>query len=204
MTARGTELPALQRQDLDAAIAFARNVKPAVATLASSPDLAWDAPLGPRPTRGVIMLPFLRRSRYASRFSDGSFGVYYAGESLSTAIAESAYHRGIFLRAAASPPIQVRLLGYSATVAHHMHDIRGARGRYVDVYSPTSYVASQDFGRLLVAHGSDGVAYDSVRRTTGQCVGAFNPDVVGSPILATRVICEWDGARIARAYRLRS
>ncbi len=39
-----------------------------------------------------------------SRFSDGTYGIYYAGDSLATAVAETKYHRERFLSASKEAP----------------------------------------------------------------------------------------------------
>ena len=44
-----------------------------------------------------IMAAFTHLNPEGSRFSDGSYGVYYAAHDLDTAIAEVSHHRAIFL-----------------------------------------------------------------------------------------------------------
>ncbi|MDF2974655.1 MAG: uncharacterized protein K0R61_5105 [Microvirga sp.] len=44
------------------------------------------------------MAPFTHLNPKGSRFSDGSYGVYYAADRLSTAIAETAHHFASFAR----------------------------------------------------------------------------------------------------------
>src|SRR6185369_16924964 len=46
----------------------------------------------------VIMAAFTHLNPEGSRFSDGSYGVYYAAHSLATAVAEVSHHRSLFLR----------------------------------------------------------------------------------------------------------
>ncbi len=60
----------------------------------------------------------------ASRFTDGSFGVYYAGESLETAIAETKFHRERFLGYTKEEPGEIDMRTYVGEVAQPMHDIR--------------------------------------------------------------------------------
>ena len=45
----------------------------------------------------MIMSAFTHLNPLGSRFSDGSWGVYYAGESFETALAEVSHHRAAFL-----------------------------------------------------------------------------------------------------------
>ena len=45
-----------------------------------------------------VMAAFTHLNPEGSRFSDGTYGVYYAAHSLETAIAEVSHHRAVFLR----------------------------------------------------------------------------------------------------------
>ena len=51
------------------------------------------------PGTSVIMAAFTHLNPAGSRFSDGSYGVYYAGMTLETAIRETTHHREAFMRA---------------------------------------------------------------------------------------------------------
>ena len=51
------------------------------------------------PGASVIMAPFTHLNPEGSRFADDTFGAFYAAASLDTSIAETRYHREIFLRA---------------------------------------------------------------------------------------------------------
>jgi RES domain len=81
-----------------------------------------------------------------------------------------------------------------------LHDIRGANQRWAPLLDPASYVASRDFGRELRAAGSNGIVYPSVRRTGGQCIGAFRPKAVGLPVQGRHLQYHWDGSRISRYF----
>ncbi len=54
-----------------------------------------------------IMAAFTHLNPAGSRFSDGTFGVFYAAYTLDTAIAETRYHREQFLRATSEPPLEL-------------------------------------------------------------------------------------------------
>jgi hypothetical protein len=45
-----------------------------------------------------VMAPFTHRNPKGSRFSDGSFGIYYAASDFETAVAEVAFHFAKFAR----------------------------------------------------------------------------------------------------------
>jgi len=113
-----------------------------------------------------------------SRFSDGSFGVYYAGHDLPTAIAETAYHRSIFLRDAGLPNERLDMRLYRASVSGEYDDVR-RRAASDPVYRANSYQASQTYGiKLYAADKVDGIVYRSVRRPAGECVAVFRPRLV--------------------------
>lgn len=59
-----------------------------------------------------------------SRFSDGSFGVYYAASSIETAIEETRYHRTVFLRYTHEEPGEIDMRVYVGEILQPFHDIR--------------------------------------------------------------------------------
>src|SRR6186713_409480 len=130
------------------------------------------------PNASIVMAPFTHLSPPGTRFTDGHFGAYYAAESLDTAIAETRFHRENFLRATTQPAIELEMRCYLADVACELHDIRNRRLEFADIYDPMSYTVSQKLGRELRDAGSNGVAFESVRRAGGQCVAVFRPRLV--------------------------
>ena len=111
-----------------------------------------------------IMAAFTHLNPEGSRFSDGSYGVYYAAHSLETAIAEVSHHRAVFLRRTAEPAIDIDLRLITATVEAELHDLRGAdaaaphEGRFAAVLDPDDYGASQRLGRRRCASAELGPA----------------------------------------------
>lgn len=64
------------------------------------------------PGAGVIMAAFTHLDPVGSRFSDGSYGVFYAANDLDTAIAETRYHRERFMRATAEGRMEIDMRVY--------------------------------------------------------------------------------------------
>ncbi len=151
----------------------------------------------------VVMAPFTHVSPPGSRFADGSFGAYYAAESLETAIAETRYHRERFMRATRESPMELDMRSYLADIACELHDLRGLRDRWPELYDPDSYVASQKLGRALREAGANGLAFDSVRRAGGSCVALFRPRLARNVRQGAHLRYAWDGAKIAEVYELR-
>jgi hypothetical protein len=54
----------------------------------------------------------------------------------------------------------------------------------------------------LRAAGSNGIVYDSARHRHGECLAAFQPDVVAPCVQAQHLIYRWDGARIAQVLEV--
>ena len=156
------------------------------------------------PNASVIMAPFTHLAPQGTRFTDGHFGAYYAAESIDTAIAETRFHRENFLRATSQAPLELEMRCYLADVACELHDLRGRRAELPDVYDPGSYAASQQVGRELRDAGSNGVAFDSVRRPGGQCVAVFRPRLVQNVRQSVHLRYAWDGNTIANVYEMRA
>jgi hypothetical protein len=151
----------------------------------------------------VVMAPFTHIAPQGTRFTDGHFGAYYAAESLDTAIAETRFHRENFLRATTQPALELEMRCYLADVACELHDIRNRRLEFADIYDPMSYTASQKLGRELRDAGSNGVAFESVRRAGGQCVAVFRPRLVQNVRQGVHLRYAWDGNSISNVYEIR-
>ncbi|MBV8331692.1 MAG: RES family NAD+ phosphorylase [Candidatus Eremiobacteraeota bacterium] len=131
-----------------------------------------------------------------SRFSDGSYGVYYAARDEATALAETIYHRTTFLRATAEPSIDVDERMYRSQIAGTFDDIRDRSPRS-KLYDPDDYSSSQRYAaRLYAANRLDGILYRSVRRPEGECVAAFRPRCVTKCKMHKYLRLRWDGTSI--------
>jgi hypothetical protein len=146
-----------------------------------------------------IMAAFAHLNPEGSRFSDGTYGVYYAGHMLDTAIAETRYHRARFLAMTKQDPIEIDMRTYLADLDGELHDIRD-RGDLSDVYDRDSYAAGQTLARALKAMNSHGIAYDSVRHAGGKCVAVFRPPALSNCIQGPHFGYIWDGTQITTVY----
>jgi len=156
------------------------------------------------PNASVVMAPFTHLAPQGTRFTDGHFGAYYGAESVETAIAETRFHRENFLRATAQPPLELEMRCYLADVASELHDLRGLRAKLGDIYDPASYAVSQKLGRELRNAGSNGIAFDSVRRPGGECVAVFRPRLLQNVRQSVHLRYAWDGTSISRVYEMRA
>lgn len=152
------------------------------------------------PGASVVMAAFTRVSTHRkSRFSDGSYSVYYAGRSLETAISETRYHRERFLAATGEAPGEIDLRVYVGEVAEPLHDLRGMGA----VHNPDDWSAGQRCGRQLRSQRSWGVIYRSVRHAGGECIGALRPPAVSIPRQSVHLGYVWNGEHIAHVYHKR-
>jgi hypothetical protein len=152
------------------------------------------------PGSSPIMAAFTHLNPYGSRFTAGTYGVYYAANALETAVREVGHHQSLFLAATREGPISIDLRGYRAAVRQPLHDIRGAQDRLPGVYARDHYAASQPFGAALREAGSWGVVYDSVRDAGGECVGIFRPRALAPAVQGEHVTLQWNGEQVESWY----
>jgi hypothetical protein len=152
------------------------------------------------PGTTAVMAAFTHLNREGSRFSDGTYGVYYAARDMQTAIAETVFHRARFLARTAEAPGEVDMRTYLADLRADFTELRGYGRRKPDLMHPDSYSASQAFGREQRGKGANGIVFDSVRHPGGQCVAVFRPKVVGTCRQGPHVCYIWDGRAITGWY----
>jgi len=133
-----------------------------------------------------------------SRFSDGSYGVYYAARTLDTAIEETRFHRALFLAATNEDPGEIDMRVYVGEVVKPMHDIQGEG--YEALHVPDDWSPSQQFGRDMKEINSWGIVYHSVRDPGGECIAALRPPSVSIPRQGPHLSYVWDGKQIINVY----
>ena len=138
-----------------------------------------------------------------SRFSDGSFGLYYAALREETAILETVHHRERFLRDAGIPKEAVEMRRYVNRVVQPMTLLpRPVRAALLD---PDDYGASQAFGAAMRRRNAWGLYYNSVRHTPeGRCVGVLRPRALTPAAQASHYRYWWNGTRIEHVEKIES
>ena len=152
----------------------------------------------------MVMAAFTHLNPEGSRFSDGSYGVYYAAHALETAVAEVSHHRALFLGRTREPALDVDLRVITATVDAELHDLRALGTRGAALLDPHQYGAPQALGKQLRAAGSWGVQFPSVRHAGGLCVGVFRPKALRHAKSGAHLALHWDGQRITHWYEKRT
>lgn len=145
----------------------------------------------------AIAWPFHHWS--ASRFSDGSFGVWYGCDSARTTVYESAYHwyHGLLQDAGFENEAVVgeRKL-YAVTCAAALLDFRAVVAEFADLLHKTDYTLAQSVGARIHREGHPGLLIPSVRHAQGENYVVMNPAVLSKPRLHCQLTYRVDGPRI--------
>jgi hypothetical protein len=152
------------------------------------------------PGTSAIMAAFTHLNPQGDRFTDGSYGVFYASLTLDTAIAETSFHRSNFMAATDEPAQELDMRVYAVDIDANLHDIRGMKDSHPTYYHPTSYGMSQELAQQLRDGGSGGIAYQSVRHEGGECAAIFRPRLLTNCRQERHVCYVWDGSSIANVY----
>jgi hypothetical protein len=155
-----------------------------------------------KPMASVIMAAFCHPRPGGGRFNGPERGAWYAGESLDTAHAEVVYHRTAELAEIGVFETRVQMRLYLANFDARFHDVRARIPGNAPLHDPISYTASQALGRELLAAGSNGVLYRSVRRQGGECLACFRPKLVQDVRPDIHFEYCWEGKRKPSIRRL--
>lgn len=145
------------------------------------------------PNYHVINAAFTHANPLGARFSGPDRGAWYAAFELATAKAEVLFHKSIeFDEIDWKEKEEIDYDDYLADFTAAFHDLRGIED---EALSPTSYVRSQQLAAELLALGSLGIVYPSVRRQGGVCVACFRPSVVANVRKSYRYKLTWTPTR---------
>lgn len=126
----------------------------------------------------VVNAAFTHAHPTGSRFNGPDRGAWYAAFELETSEAEVSFHKAqelIEINWQESETFTFH--DYMADFRADFHDLRGD-ARYPDCLNPNSYGSSQKLAAELLASGSAGIIYPSVRRPDGTCLVCFRPALV--------------------------
>jgi hypothetical protein len=97
---------------------------------------------------------------------------------------------------------RLELREYRAEFTGQFHDIRGERREHEPLHHPERYDASQAFARRLLAGGSNGIVYRSVRHSGGTCLACFRPRLVAKVRVAGHYEYRFSGGAAPAIHRL--
>ncbi|MDP3307444.1 MULTISPECIES: RES family NAD+ phosphorylase [Betaproteobacteria] len=130
----------------------------------------------------AIGYPFQNSSQ--SRFSDGSFGVWYGADSIETTVHETAYHwQKILLDDAGfnKPGVEIERRIFMVQCDSLLIDLRPEIKSHPELLHPTDYSATQSIGRKLHREGHPGLITNSARVRHGDVYAVFTPKVLSNP-----------------------
>jgi hypothetical protein len=126
----------------------------------------------------IVNAAFTHAHPDGSRFNGPERGAWYAAFDLETAKAEVAFHKSQeLLEIAWAEAETFTLVDYLADFRVDFHDLREG-AEFAEYLDPDSYVRSQALAADLLASGSAGILYSSVRRKEGTCLVCFRPALV--------------------------
>lgn len=150
--------------------------------IADNPEELCDAPF--RPTQ-------LPRDKISTRFSDGSFPVFYSSLEPETAEAEIKFS---FLKNV-SEPTKPRSAYYSRISCRFdgsIKDLKPMRETWPDLTHDSDYRFCNDLGTEAAASGLDGLLTPSARRTNGTNLPVFRRRAVSNPVVHALVAMTLD------------
>jgi len=148
------------------------------------------------PGASYIMSAFTFVRGIGTRFCDGTYGVYYAAESLETAIHETLYHNERVLREGNIGPEDLEMQVILADLEAELWDVRGPKFKHLHAPEMATYGAGQALSRQARTEQVDGIRFRSVRRPAGECAAVLRPKVLTRARVSQHLIYPWDGRRI--------
>lgn len=144
------------------------------------------------PTASIAMGAFTHVSTSRpSRFSDGRYGVWYCGDCVEVALAETAHHFQRFMRATAEPPADADYRSLTCVVSGTFA-VAGT-----ECLDPDDWLPGQRRGRDARARDVDGIVYRSVRYPAARAAAVFWPNCLTLPIIQSQQFrYRWDGTRM--------
>jgi RES domain len=153
------------------------------------------------PGASYVMAAFTHLNPRGSRFSDGTYGVYYAGREFETALRETAWHFARIAADSTDGPRYEDMRVLMGRIETRMHDVGTMPlPEQEHLLDPDSYASSQRFGARLREAGSNGLVYPSARHRGGRCVAAFRPKAVRLPVQTKHLKYHYDGTRVVEYF----
>jgi RES domain-containing protein len=126
----------------------------------------------------IVNAAFTYAHPAGSRFNGPDRGAWYAAFEMEAAQVEVAFHKAQeLLEINWREPERFVFQDYLADFRADFHDIRGDAD-YAKCLDPNSYATSQRLAEELLASGSAGIVYPSVRRPDSTCIACFRPALV--------------------------
>jgi hypothetical protein len=144
------------------------------------------------PNFRIINAAFTYPRPEGSRFNNGERGAWYCAFDTQTALAEVIFHKTVEYAEIDRFDDSVTYQGFLADFNAVFHELRGGRA-FDDYLNPESYIQSQSLAAQLLAGGSLGVVYPSVRHAAGTNLVCFRPALVGNVRKGDSYRMSWTG-----------
>lgn len=144
------------------------------------------------PYASIINAAFTHSHPLGSRFNAPDRGAWYAAFEVETAQAEVGFHKTVDLAEIDRFEDDVTYDDYLADFKAEFHDLRDVSA-FAEYLNPDSYVASQALAERLLASGSLGIVYPSVRRPPKTCIACFRPALVTNVRKGRAYRFAWEG-----------
>ena len=154
------------------------------------------------PGSTCIMAAFTHLNPQGSRFSDGTYGVFYCARKPDTAIAETRYHAALFMAATREPPMRLQMRLYKVKAKGEVADLREASRADPRIVDPDDYGHARGIGRKLRSDGVRGILYPSVRHASGECLAAFSTALLKNCLHAAYLEYNWNGQGIDAVFEV--
>lgn len=152
-------------------------------------DAAWFSAIG---------WPF--RHWQASRFSDGSYGVWYGSAALETTVHETVYHwlHGLIADAGFEhETVVAERKVYTVACSAVLLDFRKVTTDYPELLHPSDYSFPQAVGARIHHEGHPGILIQSARHREGENVAVFNAAVLANPRMNCQLTYRLEGGVIS-------
>ena len=152
------------------------------------------------PGCGYVMAAFTHINPDGSRFSNGDYGVYYAADRLSTALAETIYHKELFLSFTNEPAQELDMRSLIAEFSAELFDLTPLHKNGNPIYSSDNYAMSQALGARVKEEQKDGLVYQSIR-AEGTNFALFKANTIHQCKQGAHFSYVWNGNKISMVYQ---
>ncbi|HVJ04306.1 MAG TPA: RES family NAD+ phosphorylase [Candidatus Saccharimonadales bacterium] len=157
------------------------------------PAIGIDELVSRIPCASIINAAFTHAHPLGSRFNGPDRGAWYAAFEVETSQAEVAFHKSVDLAEIGRFEDEVTYDDYLADFRADFNDLRGNQA-FSEYLNPDSYVESQGLAERLLASGSLGIIYPSVRRPQKTCIVCFRPALVTNVRKGETYRFVWNGS----------
>lgn len=149
--------------------------------------------------------PFTHINPAGSRFSDGSFGILYLADTITTALAEVQHHQQLYWSGVEGLAFD-RILLRGLSCKFDQTGLLDMTGLPLDhpVYDPHDYTTARVAGAQLKQASTQGFKYHSVRHPDSHCWALLTPRPVRSIVQSTHFEMIWDGRNISSVNKIAS